>query len=97
MWRQTVLYAARVILQTCYVIIKAEIAGKGHLWTETTYFVIREKGMALKYGQDHQAILKNLVYNAVVSFDQFTDFVAHEFRYFTARKWRVESVSGTYS
>jgi len=62
-----------------------------------TYFVIREKVMALKYGQDHQTILKHLVYNAVVSLDQFTDFVAHELRYFTARKWLVESVSGAYS
>jgi len=92
-----ILHAARVILQTFHVLIKAEVAGKGHLWTETTYFVIREKGMAFKYGQDHQTILKHLVYNAVVSLDQFTDFVAHEFRYSTARKWRVESFSGMYS
>jgi len=78
-------------------VINTEVAAKGHLWTEPSYFTIREKSMSLKHGQDHQTILKHLVYNAVVSLDQFTDFVAHEFRHFTARKWRVESVSGTCS
>ena len=37
---QTVLYAAQAIPQICHAqgVIDAEIAGKGHLWTETSYW-----------------------------------------------------------
>jgi hypothetical protein len=52
--------------------MNTEVAAKGHLWAETSYFTIREKSMSLKHGQDHQTILKHLVYNAVVCLDQFT-------------------------
>ena len=46
----------------------------------SAHFFFRKEVMSFKHGHYHQTILKHLINNAVVSFDQFTDIIAHKFR-----------------